>query len=63
MDELHTSIQELLRRDPELRDALAEVDRTLIRAALARSPMERVQAATAHLRALRGFKHVPSEGS
>jgi len=57
------SIQELLERDSELRDALAEVDRTLIRAALDRSPMERVAAATAHLRALRGFERVPSDGS
>lgn len=63
MEELSTSIQALLRRDPELRRALAEVDRSLIRAALQRSPIERIEAATAHLKALRGFKRVASEGS
>lgn len=63
MGALGESIEELLRRDPEIARALAEVDRTLIRAALDRAPLERVRAATAHLRALRGFKRVAPEGS
>jgi hypothetical protein len=63
MEELSESILQLLRDDPEMRGALADVDRALIRAALERSPLERLQVATAHLKALRGFKRVPSEGS
>ncbi len=63
MAELSESIQELLRRDPEVARAVAEVDRSLIRAALQRTPMERLVAASAHLKALRGFKRVTSEGS
>ena len=63
MEELSENILQLLRSDPEVGRALADVDRTLIRAALERSPLERIEAASAHLKALRGFKRVASEGS
>jgi hypothetical protein len=63
VDELNQSIQELLRRDPTAARALAEVDRTLIRAALERSPMERVRIATSNLKTLRRFKRVTPQGS
>lgn len=56
-------IQEILDDDPEIARALDEVDRELIRAVLKKSPMERLRAASAHLKALRKFKHVPSQGS
>jgi hypothetical protein len=62
VDELGESIQELLKRDPEIARAVAEVDRSLIRDALARTPLERLRVATSHVRALRRFKHVPSQG-
>ena len=55
--------QELLQRDPTLARAVADVDRSLIRAALARTPLERLRAAARHLKALRRFKHVTPTGS
>ncbi len=63
MSDLSESMQEVLRQDPEVARAAAEVDRSLIRAALQRTPMERLLAATAHLKALRGFKRVSPAGS
>lgn len=49
--------------DPEIARATAEVDRTLIRASLERTPIERLLAATAHLKGLREFKRVSPDGS
>ena len=63
MAELSESVRELLRRDPLVAGAVAEVDRSLIRAALRLSPMERLRAATVHLRTLRRFKRVAPSGS
>lgn len=56
-------VAHLLADDPAVARAVAEVDRELIRAALARTPLQRVQAATRHLEALRRFKRVPPAGS
>ena len=61
--ELSERIREILQANPEIARAAAEVDRTLIRAALERTPMERLIAATAHLKGLRGLKRVSPEGS
>jgi hypothetical protein len=60
---LSQSIEQLLRHDPEIARALDEVDRTLIRQALELHPLERLEAATTRLKALRRFKRVAPEGS
>ena len=60
---LSRPIQEILKSDPEIARAVAEVDRGLIRASLRRSPMERLKTATSHIRALRRFRRVSSPGS
>ena len=51
----------LLLVDPELRQAAAEVDRTLIRWALSLTPRQRLDAATRAARALGRFHHDPSD--
>ncbi|MDF1564455.1 MAG: hypothetical protein P1V51_15530 [Deltaproteobacteria bacterium] len=48
----------LAREDPELLEAASEVDRTLLRDSLARSPLERLRAATRYRRALARFRRV-----
>lgn len=56
-------VDAVLRADPEVARAVDEVDLTLVRASLRRTPMERLRHATAHLRALRKFKRASPEGS
>jgi hypothetical protein len=49
-------MQALLRANPDIERAAAEVDRPLIRAGLKLSPLQRLQAASFHFIAPRRFK-------
>lgn len=59
LDELRAIVGAL---DPDVLEAEANVDRTLIALALERSPLERLQFAQQMLEALLRFKRVESSG-
>lgn len=48
--------------DPDLLAAADEVDQTLFESTLPLAPLERLRAATRHLRALSGYRREPSAG-
>jgi hypothetical protein len=62
MDTLDPRVQAALARHPELLQLVREVDRSLIRWSLDRSPFERLRGASKSLRGLRRFRRVASEG-
>jgi hypothetical protein len=62
MDTLDPRVQAALARHPELLQIVREVDRSLIRWSLDRSPFERLRGASKSLRGLRRFRRVASEG-
>jgi hypothetical protein len=62
MDTLDPRVQAALARHPELLQIVREVDRSLIRWSLGRSPFERLRGASKSLRGLRRFRRVASEG-
>ncbi len=49
--------------DPELRQAVTEVDRSLVRLSLSMSPRERLRSASNILRTLTRFRRVPASSS
>jgi hypothetical protein len=62
MTALDPRVQAALDRDPELQQIVREVDRSLIRWSIERTPLERLRGATKNLRGLRRFRRVASEG-
>jgi hypothetical protein len=61
MDTLDPRVQAALARHPELLQIVREVDRSLIRWSLERTPFERLRGASKSLRGLRRFRRVSSE--
>jgi hypothetical protein len=63
MDRLDPRVQAAFARHPELLEIVREVDRSLIRWSLQRTPFERLRSASKSLRGLRRFRRGASEGS